>query len=64
MRRMILLACVLVLLPAGLRGQQPEPRNESPEERLRALEERIRALEVEVQALKASPATPTATALG
>ena len=64
MRRMILLVCVLVLLPAGLRGQQPGPLKESAEERLRALEERIRALEAEVQALKASQAAPTATALG
>jgi len=64
MRRMILLACVLVLLPAGLRGQQPGPPKESAEERLKALEERIRALEAEVQALKVSQAAPTATALG
>jgi len=64
MRRMILLVCVLVLLPAGLRGQQPGPPKESAEERLKALEERIRALEAEVQALKVSQAAPTATALG
>ena len=61
MRGPILLACVLVLLPAGARAQQPEPRTESQEERLKALEERVKALEAviaELRAVKAAQAVP------
>ena len=79
MRRIILLACVLVLLPAGLRGQQPGPLKESAEERLKALEERVKVLEAVIAELRTArgpaaeaalvasaamlPATPAATAV-
>ena len=48
MKRYMLLACSMILLPGTLFAQAKD----DTQERLKALEERIRALEAEVQALK------------
>ncbi len=54
MKKVFLLVCVLILLPAAVRAQTKDDRDE----KLKALEDRIRALEEEVQMLKAARTTP------
>jgi hypothetical protein len=56
MRKVLLLACLVSILPQPAWAQGKDDM----QERLRALEERVRALEAEVQALKASQGTPAA----
>jgi len=66
MRKVVVLACMFLLVPQVLCAQAKD----DVQERLKALEERIRALEAEVQSLKAAQAAapvaqavaPTATA--
>ena len=56
MRRAIVLVGVLLLLPAWVAAQQPDPAEKTREERLAALEERMRTLEAELRELKAARA--------
>ncbi len=56
MRTAIVLVGVLLLLPAGVAAQQPDPAEKTREERLAALEERMRTLEAELRELKAAQA--------
>ena len=57
MKRVIILAGALLLLPGSLAAQQQDPSATKMEDRLAALEERVRELEADLRELKAARAS-------
>jgi hypothetical protein len=56
MKKLLLLACFLCLVPGVVRGQ--EEKKGGQDQKLEALEERVRALEAEVRALRQARSVP------